>query len=83
MQVAASGRIGVSPVLLAATNSEAGVLGKLISPQNLAMAASVVGMAGGKGTLFRRTFPWSVACLVGFTALVYLMASGPLSWMVP
>jgi lactate permease len=83
VQVAAAGRIGVSPVLLAAANSEAGVLGKLISPQNLAMAASVVGMAGREGTLFRRTFPWSVACLVGFTVLVYLMASGPLSWMVP
>ncbi|WP_285581972.1 L-lactate permease [Actinoallomurus iriomotensis] len=83
VQVAAAGRIGVSPVLLAATNSEAGVLGKLVSPQNLAMVAAVVGMAGQEGTLFRRTFPWSAGCLAGFTVLVYLMAYGPLSWMVP
>ncbi|MGI5230923.1 L-lactate permease [Actinoallomurus sp. CA-142502] len=83
VQVAAAGRIGVSPVLLAATNSEAGVLGKLVSTQNLAMVAAVVGMAGREGTLFRRTFPWSAGCLAGFTVLVYLMAYGPLSWMVP
>ncbi|MCO5995506.1 L-lactate permease [Actinoallomurus rhizosphaericola] len=82
VQVAAAGRIGVGPVLLAATNSEAGVLGKLVSPQNLAMAAAVAGMAGREGVLFRRTFPWSVACLAGFTVLVALMAAGPLSWMV-
>jgi lactate permease len=46
------------------------------------MAAAVAGMAGREGTLFRRTFPWSVACLIGFTVLVALMAVGPLSWMV-
>ncbi|MEV5704911.1 L-lactate permease [Actinoallomurus sp. NPDC052274] len=82
VQVAAAGRIGISPILLAATNSQAGVLGKLVSPQNLAMAAAVAGLAGREGTLFRRTFPWSVACLIGFAVLVVLMATGPLSWMV-
>lgn len=82
LQATAAHRIGVSPVLLAATNSEAGVLGKLVSPQNLAMAAAVTGLAGQEGTLFRRTFPWSAGCLAGFAVLVWLMATGPLSWLV-
>ena len=82
LQVTAAHRIGVSPVLLAATNSTAGVLGKLVSPQNLAVAAAVVGMAGQEGRLFRRTFPGSALFLLGFTVLVFLMATGPLSWLV-
>ncbi|RCG24512.1 L-lactate permease [Sphaerisporangium album] len=82
IQVSAAEKIGISPVLLAATNSEAGVLGKLVSPQNLAVAAAMAGMAGREGTLFRRTFPWSAGLLVAFAVLVALMATGPLSWMV-
>src|SRR5207302_479027 len=35
VQVAAARHVGVSPFLFAAANSEAGALGKLISPQNL------------------------------------------------
>jgi lactate permease len=82
VQVAAARHLGISQYLLAAANSEAGALGKLISPQNLAMAASAVGLAGGEGRLFRRTFPWSIGYLVGFALLVYLMAAGPLRAMV-
>lgn len=82
VQVAAARHVGVSPFLFAAANSEAGALGKLVSPQNLAMAAAAVGLAGGEGRLLRRTVWWSVGALVGFGVLVYLMAVGPLSWLV-
>lgn len=81
VQVAAANHLGMSRFLLAAANSEAGALGKLISPQNLAMAAAAVGMAGREDTLFRRTFPWSVVYLVAFAILLCLM-TGPLSWLV-
>jgi lactate permease len=82
LQVTAAHRIGVSPVLLAATNAEAGVLGKLISPPNLAVAAAVTGLAGREGTLFRRMFPYSLGWLAAFAVVVYLMAAGPLAWLV-
>jgi lactate permease len=82
VQVAAARHLGVSPFLFAAANSEAGALGKLISPQNLAIAAASVGLAGSEGRLLRRTVWWSVGALVGFAVLVYLMAVGPLSWLV-
>jgi lactate permease len=82
VQVAAARHIGGSTFLFAAANSEAGALGKLISPQNLAMAGAAVGLGGGEGRLLRRTVWWSVGALVGFGLLVYLMSVGPLSWLV-
>ncbi len=82
VQVSTAHEIGVSPYLLAAANSEAGALGKLISPQNLAMAAAAVGMAGKEGELFRRTVPWSLTFLTLFIIIVAAMAVGPLAWMV-
>jgi lactate permease len=82
VQVASARHLGLSPYLLAAANSEAGSLGKLISPQNLAMAAAAVGMGGQEGRLFRRTFPWSLVYLALFILIVVLMAAGPLAALV-
>jgi lactate permease len=67
---------------MATTNSSAGVLGKMLSPQNLAVAAAAVGMAGKEGEIFRKLIGWSLALLALFTVLVVLQAT-VLSWMVP
>lgn len=82
VQVAAAGRLDLSPYLLAAANSEGGVIGKVISPQNLAMATAAVGMAGREGDLLRRTIGWSLLSLAGFALLIALQASPVLGWMV-
>ncbi|HEY3688088.1 MAG TPA: L-lactate permease [Streptosporangiaceae bacterium] len=82
VQVAAAGKLDLSPYLLAAANSEGGVIGKVISPQNLAMATAAVGMAGREGDLLRRTIGWSLLSLAGFALLITLQASPVLSWMV-
>jgi lactate permease len=82
LQVTAANQAGLSPVLMAATNSSAGVMGKMLSPQNLAVAAAAVGMAGREGDIFRRLIWWSLGLLAGFTVLVVLQAT-VLSWMVP
>jgi lactate permease len=68
---------------LAAANSSGGVLGKMISPQNLAIAAAAVGMSGREGDLFRKVFLWSVLFLAVMCVLVYLQSTPALSWMVP
>ncbi|BAS11017.1 glycolate permease GlcA [Arthrobacter sp. Hiyo4] len=44
LQVAAAEQTGLSPVLMAATNSSAGVMGKMLSLQNLAVASAAVGL---------------------------------------
>jgi lactate permease len=83
LQVTAAGHSGLSPVLAAATNSSAGVLGKMLSPQNLAVAAAAVGMSGREGDIFRKLLGWSLGLLVLFMGLVYLQSTPVLGWMVP
>jgi lactate permease len=82
LQVAAANKSGLSPTLLAAANSSGGVLAKMVSPQNLAIGAAAVGLAGREGDIFRKVLGWSVL-LVILMALLVLLQSGPLSFMVP
>ena len=83
LQVTAARQAGLSDVLMAASNSSGGVLGKMISPQNLAIAAAAVGMNGKEGDIFRRVVVWSVAFLALLCVLSALQSSSLLSWMVP
>ena len=83
LQVQTAAKAGLDPVLLAAANSSGGVLGKMISPQNLAIAASAVGMAGREGDIFRRVVGWSLLLLLVMCILVTLQGTPVLSWMVP
>jgi lactate permease len=82
LQVAAAKGAGLNPLLMAAGNSSGGVIGKMISPQNLAIGASAVGLAGKEGDLFRKVLPWTLIFLVGASVLVYLQSTPVLSWMV-
>src|SRR5258708_13488704 len=45
---------GLDPVLMAATNSSAGVMGKMISPQNLSVGAAGVGAVGREGEILAK-----------------------------
>ena len=82
LQVTAAKDAGVSQTLLAAANSSGGVLGKMISPQNLAIGAAAVGMAGQEGDLFRKVLGWSIVLMLAMCALVYLQSTAVLDWMV-
>jgi len=83
LQATTAEKAGLDPILMAATNSSAGVVGKMLSPQNLAVAAAAAGMAGKEGDLFRRLIWWSLGLLIAFTAFVYLQSTPILGWMVP
>jgi lactate permease len=82
LQVSAAEKANLSPMLMAAANSSGGVLGKMISPQNLAIGAAAVGMAGQEGDLFRRVVKWSLILLAAMVVIVYLQSTSVLSWMV-
>jgi lactate permease len=82
LQVEAAKEAGLSDVLMAASNSSGGVLGKMISPQNLAIGAAAVGMAGKEGDIFRRVLFWSIALTLAMCVIVYLQSTGILDWMV-
>jgi lactate permease len=82
LQVSAATKVGLSPTLMAAANSSGGVLGKMISPQNLAIAAAAVGMSGKEGDIFRKVIGWSLGLLLVMCVLVFLQ-SNVLSLMLP
>ena len=82
LQVSAAEKANLSSTLMAASNSSGGVLGKMISPQNLAIGAAAVGMAGQEGDLFRRVVGWSIALLLVMCVIAYLQSTAVLSWMV-
>ncbi|HEV7871576.1 MAG TPA: L-lactate permease, partial [Modestobacter sp.] len=83
LQVQTAAGAGLDPVLLAAANTSGGVLGKMVSPQNLAIAAAAVGMAGKEGELFRKVFGWSLLLLVFMCVIVVLQSTDVLGWMIP
>jgi lactate permease len=82
LQVQAAQEAGLNPTLLAAANSSGGVLGKMISPQNLAIGAAAVGLAGQEGELFRTVLKWSIVLVFIMCVLVLLQSTAILSWMV-
>ena len=82
LQASAANKTGLSPALMAAANSSGGVLGKMVSPQNLAIAAAAVGMSGKEGDIFRKVIGWSLGLLLAMCVLVFLQ-SNVLAWMLP
>ncbi|MGO9273184.1 MAG: L-lactate permease [Terriglobia bacterium] len=82
LQVAAAHQIGVNPILLAATNSSGAVTGKMISPQNIAVGVTTVGLVGQEGDVLRTTFWHSILLAAGLSVLAFAQAYW-LKWMTP
>ncbi|AMX84608.1 lactate permease [Geobacillus subterraneus] len=74
--------IGMDPVLALAANSSGGVVGKMISPQSIAVACAAVGLTGKESDLFRFTVKHSLFLIILIGILVYLQST-VLSWMIP
>ncbi|MDR3520738.1 MAG: L-lactate permease [Acidocella sp.] len=72
LQVVAAKQLSLNPILFAATNSSGGVMGKMISPQNIATGVSVVGMVGQEGKVFAKTFIHSVILTLILAVLVII-----------
>jgi lactate permease len=83
LQVVAARATGLSPVLLAAANTTGGVLGKMLSPQSIAIGAAAVGLIGREGDIFRSVFGWAVGLLAALCVFVYLQSTPLLGWMTP
>ena len=82
LQQAAAERAGLDPTLLVAANTSGGVVGKMISPQNLTIAATAVGIPGREGDLFRYLIRWSLGMILFMCVLVYLQSTPVLGWMI-
>lgn len=82
LQVAAAHQLNLSPVLMAATNSSGAVTGKMISPQNIAIGVTTVGLVGEEGKVLHGAF-WHSVVLAGLIGLLALAQAHWLKWMVP
>ena len=82
LQVAVGHQIGVSPLLLAATNSSGAVTGKMISPQNICIGVTTVGLIGREGEVLRTTF-WHSVLLALLLSILALLQAHLLSSMIP
>ena len=81
LQVAAAHQIGVNPILLAATNSSGAVTGKMISPQNIAVGVTTVGLVGHEGDVVRSTLGHSLLLALLLSLIAFAQAYW-LRWMI-
>ena len=69
--------------LLVGSNAAGGVVGKMISPQSLTIAATSIGIAGAESTILRKIIGWSFILLALLCLLSGLMSTPVLSWLLP
>ena len=74
MQTITAQSVGVEPALAGATNSSGGVMGKMVSPQNLSVGASAIGQVGREPEIFRLTIKWSLILTVAMGILAMIQA---------
>jgi lactate permease len=73
LQVVTASALGLNPVLAASVNSAAGVMGKMISVQSIAVAVAATGMTSAdESRLFRFTIKHSVLLMIAM-GLISLM----------
>jgi len=82
LQVVAARELDLNPILFAATNSSGGVMGKMISPQNIATGLSVTKMVGEEGKVFARTFTHSIVLTIVLGVLVAIQQF-LIPWAIP
>ena len=74
--------IGIDPVLTVAANTSGGVIGKMISPSSIAVAAAAGNLVGSESKLFRFTLKHSFILLT-FTCIIVLAQTYLFSWIIP
>ena len=82
LQVVAAKQLELSPVLFAASNSSGGVMGKMISPQNIATGVSVTDLKGKEGLVFAGTFVHSIV-LTLLLGILVAFQQYVIPWVIP
>ena len=82
LQSTAGAKAGISAQLLLAANEIGGGIGKIVSPQNLAIAATAIKEPGSESTLLRKAAPYSIAFIALLGMIVVLASSGTLGFLI-
>ncbi|MBU1820937.1 MAG: lactate permease LctP family transporter [Bacteroidetes bacterium] len=82
LQATTATSIGVDPVVTVSANVSGGVIGKMISPQSIAVAAAAGDLVGQESELFRFTVKHSFYMLMAICCIVLAQAY-LVSWIIP
>ena len=82
LQKVTAEQLGLNPLLTGAANTSGGVMGKMISPQSIAVACAATGLVGEEGNLFRFTFKHAIFLTTVMGVIVALQAY-VFPWMIP
>jgi lactate permease len=82
LQVVSAQQIGLNPVLTVAGNILGACMGKLISPQSIAVAAASAGLVGKESEIFRSTFKYFLI-LLGIVVVFTLVFAYIFSGIIP
>jgi lactate permease len=82
LQKVTAEQLGMNPLLTCAANTSGGVMGKMISPQSIAVACAATGLVGEEGNLFRFTVKHALFLTAVMGGIVALQAY-VVPWMIP
>ncbi|AFM01153.1 MULTISPECIES: L-lactate permease [Desulfitobacterium] len=74
LQQVTAEQLNLNPVLTVAANSSGGVVGKMISPQSIAVAAAATSLVGRESELFKFTVKHSLIMLAAVIVIIVLQA---------
>jgi lactate permease len=75
-------QLGLNPLLIVASNSTGGVMGKMIDAQSIVVAAVATQQTGGEGRILRFVFIHSIV-LAALVGLLTLLQAYVMPWMIP
>ena len=67
-------QLGMDPVWIAAANASGACIGKMISPQSIAIATAATGLSGQEGQILSATIRFAVPLSLAMSLLVYYFA---------
>ena len=83
LQSTAAQIAGLDPATLLAGNTIGGGIGKIVSPQNLTIAATSINEPGSEAEILKKAAPYSIAFLVVLCVLIFLASQGYLGSYMP
>jgi lactate permease len=82
LQVVAAHKLGLDPILMAATNASGGVMGKMVSPQNISTGTATSNLKGQEGRVLARTF-WHSVVLTFVLGVIVMIQQHVVPWVIP
>ncbi len=65
-------QLNLSPILMCATNSAGGVMGKMVDAQSICVATAATNQVGNEGAIFRYVF-WHSIALAGIVGVIVML----------